>query len=141
MTAKNPLEMAKDLATHALLAGVGAAGSAAGIVKGAVAAGRSVLGDPPKQSAASDDAGTVETPEEATTLPAAGHEPVDEPPVIDPDEPVNVVEELGLDPAPADRPEGQRATTTIDAAVDPEHVQATPADIADNVAGGPSTGR
>jgi len=42
-------------------------------------------------------------------------------------EPVNVVEELGLDPAPVDEPEPDNS---IDAAADPDSVDATPADIA-----------
>lgn len=48
--------------------------------------------------------------------------------------PVNVTEELGLDPAPvAERPE-DRPLTSIDRAADPDAVEATPADIAGSVA-------
>lgn len=48
--------------------------------------------------------------------------------------PVNVTEELGLDPAPvADRPQ-DRPLTSIDEAADPDAVDATPADIAGSVA-------
>lgn len=54
---------------------------------------------------------------------------------IDPERPVNVVKELGLDPAPA--PDTQpEPTTSIDAAADPDSVDATPADVADVVEDG-----
>lgn len=44
--------------------------------------------------------------------------------------PVNVTEQLGLDPAPvAERPQ-DRPLTSIDEAADPDAVDATPADIA-----------
>ena len=56
-------------------------------------------------------------------------------------EPVNVTEELGLDPAPVDQPSASTDTpesgeplTAIDAGADTEHVEATPADIAKAVA-------
>jgi hypothetical protein len=57
---------------------------------------------------------------------------------ISPDEPVNVTEELGLDPAPVAKPRPRRTpapppVTDIDAQADPAHVDATPADIADAV--------
>jgi len=53
-----------------------------------------------------------------------------------PDEPVNVTEELGLDPAPVAKPRKEPApppVTGIDAQADPDHVDVTPADIADAV--------
>lgn len=61
-----------------------------------------------------------------------------EAPTIPPDEPVNVVEALGLDPAPATEPPARKAAapepvTRIDAEADPDHVDATPADIAEAV--------
>ena len=57
---------------------------------------------------------------------------------ISPDEPVNVTEELGLDPAPVAKPRPRTTpapppVTDIDAQADPDHVDATPADIADAV--------
>lgn len=57
---------------------------------------------------------------------------------ISPDEPVNVTEELGLDPAPVAKPRPRKTpapppVTGIDAQADPGHVDATPADIADAV--------
>jgi hypothetical protein len=57
---------------------------------------------------------------------------------ISPDQPVNVTEELGLDPAPVAKPRPRTTpapppVTGIDAQADPRHVDATPADIADAV--------
>ena len=57
---------------------------------------------------------------------------------ISPDEPVNVTEELGLDPAPVAKPRPRKTpapppVTGIDAQADTDHVDATPADIADAV--------
>lgn len=57
---------------------------------------------------------------------------------IAPDQPVNVTEELGLDPAPVAKPRPRTTpapppVTGIDAQADPDHVEATPADIADAV--------
>ncbi|GAA3518262.1 hypothetical protein [Nocardioides daeguensis] len=57
---------------------------------------------------------------------------------ISPDEPVNVTEELGLDPAPVSKPRPRTTpapppVTDIDAQADPDHVDVTPADIADAV--------
>ena len=54
-------------------------------------------------------------------------------PSFDPDRPVNVTEELGLDPAPVARPKRPKPVTGIDAAADPGAVDATPADVADAV--------
>src|SRR3546814_7141569 len=54
---------------------------------------------------------------------------------IDPDEPVNVTEELGLDPSPIAKPKRKKApakkpATKIDAAADTSQVTATTADVA-----------
>ncbi len=48
--------------------------------------------------------------------------------------PVNVVEELGLDPAPVDTPAAPTPITSIDAQADPDQVDATPADVAERIA-------
>lgn len=55
-------------------------------------------------------------------------------------EPVNVTEELGLDPAPVEKPQAEKSekattepTTSIDAAADPSSVDVTPADVAEVV--------
>ena len=74
--------------------------------------------------------------------PATDREPVtpdlhDEPPVVLGREPgpVNVVEELGLDPAPAEKPReaATPAVTAIDQQAEPGLVQSTPADVADRI--------
>jgi hypothetical protein len=56
---------------------------------------------------------------------------------VSPDKPVNVTKELGLDAAPVAKPapaakadKGDKPLTSIDAAADVSHVEATPADIA-----------
>jgi hypothetical protein len=65
----------------------------------------------------------------------------DRSPADDGPEPVNVVEELDLDPAPVDDATAEVAdpapVTTIDAQADPGTVDVTPADIADQVERGP----
>ncbi|MBM0123624.1 hypothetical protein [Pimelobacter simplex] len=57
---------------------------------------------------------------------------------ISPDQPVNVTEALGLDPAPVAKPRARTTpapppVTSIDAQADPGAVSATPADVADVV--------
>lgn len=57
---------------------------------------------------------------------------------ISPDRPVNVTEELGLDPSPVAKPKGPRRTTAkpvtaIDAEADASEVDVTPADVAEAV--------
>ncbi len=65
------------------------------------------------------------------------HEARPEPEVdISPDRPVNVTEELGLDPSPvakAKRPrqQAEKPVTSIDAEADPTEVEVTPADVAE----------
>lgn len=69
----------------------------------------------------------------------ASHEARPEPDVdITPDRPVNVTEELGLDPSPVAKPKRPRTqpekpVTRIDAEADPSDVDVTPADVADAV--------
>ena len=54
---------------------------------------------------------------------------------------MNVVDELGLDPTPVTQPRPvkkaakKKPVTSIDAAADPSHVDATPADLAKPVTG------
>jgi hypothetical protein len=55
-------------------------------------------------------------------------------------EPVNVTQELGIDPAPVTKPRTRprktaKPVTEIDAAADPSTVTVTPADVAEVVAG------
>lgn len=57
---------------------------------------------------------------------------------VSPDRPVNVTEELGLDPSPVAKPKRPRKqpakpVTSIDAEADPSEVDVTPADVADAV--------
>ncbi len=58
------------------------------------------------------------------------------PPRVDTSRPVNVNQELGLDPAPADRGRPRRTppVTEIDAQAEPRLVDSTPADVAARIA-------
>jgi len=63
---------------------------------------------------------------------------------VDAPEPVNVVEELDLDPAPVDPDAGEpepseEAVTSIDAQADPDAVDVTPDDVAGQIGRGPGT--
>lgn len=67
-------------------------------------------------------------------------EPVPPDPQVDitPDRPVNVTEELGLDPSPVAKPkrprkQPEKPVTKIDAEADPSEVDVTPADVAEAV--------
>ncbi len=116
MTGKNPLDLIKHVAHSGLAAGAHLARSVARIVAtDSPSAHRTQEPDTP---AASVD-----------TRPTAEPDPSPPSVEIDPNRPVNVVKELGLDPAPIPdtRP---KPTTRIDAAADPEGVEATPADVA-----------
>lgn len=95
---------------------------------------------PERPSEASSRAESTTPAKEPSTPAKEPDVPEKEPstPATEPDAnptPVNVVEELGLDPAPvADPPPASPARTTpltsIDAAADPSDVEVTPADIA-----------
>lgn len=143
MKQTNPLEQVTRLAAQALrnppaaarstlMATVGAAknftcASAALVAQLTTAAVRKVGIVPPATSAeprsATPGGDNAPTPPEGTTphdtraTPAAA------------DRPVNVVEELGLDPAPVGDG-GPQSVTGIDAAADREAVDVTPADVA-----------
>lgn len=115
MARMNPLGKIKDITVASLKVPVSAAGSAVGLARATT--GRA--------------AGAV------TSLVGTSAEPSPFAPAAPPtDEPVNVIEELGLDPAPvakpkpARKPARKKAVTKIDAAADPSHVDATPADMA-----------
>lgn len=143
MASKTPLRSIKNLATESLKVPVSAAGSALGLAKdtAASASGRtaralaSLVGgrkgpNPPAPA-------PVEQSYAATPPPAARAEEVS----ISPDEPVNVTEELGLDPAPVAKPKrtpkaAKKPPTSIDAAADPSDVHVTPADVAKAVSPG-----
>lgn len=125
MTLKNPLGMIKDVATASLKVPLTVAGTAVDLARGAVGA---VIGgekdiQPRKQYDAASDAADEPEPEPEPRLD------------ISPDEPVNVTEELGLDPAPVEKPKPKKAATpepvtSIDAEADPSDVDVTPADVA-----------
>ncbi|HYH35523.1 MAG TPA: hypothetical protein VD814_10265 [Nocardioides sp.] len=131
MDRTKPLGAIKDLTTGTLGRGVTIPGRLAarafGVAKGAASVGKHVA-----QDVAARRAAAPAEPEPSDTADATG--PVD----IDVSEPVNVVEELGLDPAPVDEPEpaspaSDEPLTSIDAQADPETVDVTPADVADQI--------
>ena len=111
----HPLGSIKDQATDTLKTGiklpVRVAARAYGVAKGAASVG-------------------VRVAREARQAPPS---PWEEATATDPT-PVNVVEELGLDPAPVDTSHAPKPITSIDAQADPEHVEATPADVAARLA-------
>ena len=110
----NPLGSIKGHATDTLKTGitlpVRVAARAYGVAKGAASAGGRVV-------------------REARQAPTS---PWEEATTTDPT-PVNVVEELGLDPAPVDTPPAPAPLTSIDAQADADHVAATPADVAERL--------
>ena len=153
MARQNPLGKVKDLTVETLKLPTKVAGKAVGQAKGAAAAGLHVA-DHVTRSAVTTVGSLVqqrrggasaEAPEkiEKPTAKVADPVTVD----VDPEEPVNVVEELGLDAAPVEAPKKPKkkaakktpgrssaAVTTIDAAADSTEVAATPADVAKKVA-------
>jgi hypothetical protein len=123
VTRKDSPGKIKDVAVQALGVAVTAATSAFRLAKGTAA---SLLGKRSSSGASTHDAA------EADAQPSATSTESNTDPVPDPahPKPVNVVEKLGLDPAPFDKP---KPNTTIDAAADPSAVTATPADVAKTV--------
>ncbi len=136
----NPIGKIKDVAVETLKVPAAVAGSAVGLAKTATdrAAGAvtSLVGghagptsEPP--------APPVPTDVEPTVDPDQPDQPDQPEPEIeiDPDKPVNVTEELGLDPAPVAKPKPRKKAapkpvTAIDAEADPAEVDVTPADLA-----------
>lgn len=169
MARKNPLGKIKDLTAATLKLPATAAGKAVDGAKGAAAAGISVA-DQVTRTAVSTAGSVVHrrkgTPAEAASEPETEPEsrastaPAEQPesvaeqseqsgqpeqpeqPHVDTSAPVNVVDELGLDPAPVKKPTPPRkatkapgrAQTGIDAAADPGSVNVTPADLAEKLA-------
>jgi len=117
----HPLGTIKDLATGTLTYGVTVparlAARAYGVTRGVVQVVQRVARD------ASGRASTATW--DSADQPA--HSGSDVP------EPVNVVEELGLDAAPVDQPRRAAAITSIDAQPDLDQVVATPADVAERI--------
>ena len=126
----------QHLAGGAVTLPIRVAAHTAGLVKGTV----SVVGDRASRTA-------------STTPPARRWETVDRvAPVEDQPAPVvlgrepgpvNVVEELGLDPAPAPRtkaPPRRAAVTAIDQQAEPRLVRSTPADVAARISRGDDSG-
>ena len=142
----NPLTKIKDVAVGTIKVPLGAAGTALDLAKGTaghvaktvtgtVAGVAGAAGVGPKEQA---------SPAEAPEAPQAPEgQAVSPEEVVDHDlekklaetsktEPVNVTEELGLDPAPVEKPT-EKPLTKIDAKAEDIEVDVTPADIADRV--------
>ena len=144
MARKNPLGMIKDVAVESLKLPASAAGSAFGLVKGAASVGRTagvqvtrtatgVATDAVTSLVGSRDASTA-LPDDTRDVDVPDAGPTGRP------EPVNVTEELGLDPAPVEKPKparkaaAKKPVTQVDAKADPSAVDATPADVGRAVA-------
>ncbi|WP_408895753.1 hypothetical protein ACJ5H2_12640 [Nocardioides sp. R1-1] len=133
MIPKNPLGTIKDLAGEALKVPGKVAGSAVGVARTATEKAAHAVGSLTTQDAPGD---VPDAPAPTDAAPTTQDEPKVE---ISPDKPVNVTEELGLDPAPVDEPRPPKTpkpapVTAIDAEADPSQVHVTPADVAEVVA-------
>lgn len=136
--AKNPLGKIKDLTVDSLKSPRDMAGKAVGQARGAASVGRHLAGQATK-SATSLTAGAVSKLVSGRKLtvapaPAAPERAESAPATEDLPTPVNVTEELGLDPAPVDAPQTDEPLTAIDAEADASTVDVTPADVAKAVA-------
>ncbi|GAA4802196.1 hypothetical protein ACFQ0K_13040 [Nocardioides caeni] len=127
MTHTTTLDKIKHLAGETLKVPAAATGAAVGLAKTAADRITGVVG--------SLAGGRPETGQPAPTSTAPP--PTETAVAVDPEQPVNVTEELGLDPAPVAKPKKRRPApkpvTGIDAAADTTAVDATPADIAEAV--------
>ncbi|HWJ67197.1 MAG TPA: hypothetical protein VNT31_10995 [Nocardioides sp.] len=135
MALKNPLGTVKDVVGTVLKAPATVVGTAVGLAKGAVGVGAHAVTAATGHTGGHSGTAPAEGPQtEAATVegsPSLGHP-------ISPDEPVNVTEELGLDPSPVATPRkprkpAEKPVTGIDAAADPADVDVTPADVAKTV--------
>lgn len=139
MAAKNPLGKIKDLTVDTLRSPKDLAGKAVGQARGAASVGRHLAGQATK-SATSLTAGAVSklmSGRKPTVAPAPGAPEAAKtatPAAEDLPTPVNVTEELGLDPAPVEAPATDEPLTSIDAEADVSSVDVTPADVAKAVA-------
>ena len=121
----NPIATLAGLARHALKAPFTIAGTAVRLVRSAAGA-----------TGATGATGTAS----AGTGHARDHRPASPEPEVEitPDQPINVTEELGLDPSPVAKPkrprkQPEKPVTAIDAQADPSEVDVTPADVAEAV--------
>lgn len=129
----NPIGKIKDVAVETLKVPAAVAGSAVGSAVGlAKSAASSLVGGSQPAEAPPVPTDVEPAPAAPTSEPDADERPHLD---IDPDEPVNVTEELGLDPSPVAKPKPRKKAapkpvTKIDAEADPSDVDVTPADIA-----------
>lgn len=158
MTRSNPIGLIKDVAVETLKVPASVAGAAVGLAKGATHKATGVVtslldshgdakgdtkGDTKGDGKHADEAGgrgsapvrdavtrtTEDVAEQASKVAEKVH--------ASPDEPVNVTEELGLDPSPvakakpARKASARKPVTKIDRDADASTVDATPADLAD----------
>lgn len=137
MAHKNPLGKIKDVASASMKAPVTVAGSAVG---SAVGLAKATTGRAAGVVGALVGAGTQESdaPSPAPT-PERPPAPTETASPVFPSEPVNVTEQLGLDPAPVAKPKraakkpAKKPVTKIDAAAEANDVDVTPADVADSM--------
>lgn len=127
----NPIAKLKGIAVEAAKAPATVAGAAVGLTRAAAGKGAEAVASLATHTKDSP----APTPTDVEPAPEAAAEPEVE---ISPDRPVNVTEELGLDPSPVAKPKRPRKAapkpvTKIDAEADPAHVDATPADVAEAV--------
>lgn len=152
MTDSNPLGRIKDITAGSLKFPFVVAGAALQVTRTvtskAASTAASLITHDRAPSATPATPASAEQPtaqEKAPNRPVPAQAPDDDAPTSakstpDQPEPVNVTEELGLDPAPVEKKKPSRAkpakkaATGIDAEADPDHVDATPADVAKAVA-------
>ncbi len=127
MTGNSALGLIKNVAAGTLRVAAGATGTVTGMVKQTLAGRHPHEQEPRPDTAARDDA---PEPEPAARAAAEPTRPTEDSGDKNHPEPVNVVEKLGLDPAPVPKP---KPPNSIDGAADPDAVDATPADVAGRV--------
>lgn len=145
MARTNPLGKIKDLTLESLRSPRTAAGRAVDQARGAATTGLAVTGQLTRTAASTalKVSGTIQSHVRKPPVPTRTAAPEPAPAAKTAPEPVNVVEELGLDPAPVEEPAAAHEVpataapgpeTGIDAKADASTVDATPADVAAKVA-------
>ena len=141
MASRNPLGKIKDLTKGAASVGMHVAGQATRTATSLTSGAVGKLAGSGKPAAPARDETEAPTPVAPEARAAEAPTRRKAPTKVSATEPVNVTEELGLDPAPVAEPKSTTATpesnepvTTIDAKADTDHVEATPADLAKAVA-------